>query len=171
MSLTATRTVIEYLESPGCTLTPAARFVLITLADFHNDKTQQCNPSAARIAKRTGFARSTVVEAITQLVDRRAILRTSGGGRVSNRYLIDCAHLTDYRTPAHRQSVTSHPGNGQHLSDRGPLSTPPVGHESISDPIKKPQSPPLPVDDWRRLLAEHAGDRYALAKDDTDAET
>jgi len=48
-------------------LKPAAKIVLIQLADFHNKETGQCNPSAKRLADECEMGRATLFRHMTTL--------------------------------------------------------------------------------------------------------
>lgn len=85
-------------------LKPAAKIVLIQLADFHNKETGQCNPSAQRLADECEMGRATLFRHIAtleacSLVTRHA--RGDGdGGRGANQYEL---HLDITLGPSARQ--------------------------------------------------------------------
>lgn len=71
-------------------LKPAAKIVLIQLADFHNKETGQCNPSAQRLADKCEMGRATLFRHMTTLEECGLITRHArgdgDGGRGSNQY-------------------------------------------------------------------------------------
>lgn len=71
-------------------LKPAAKIVLIQLADFHNKETGQCNPSAQRLADECEMGRATLFRHMTTLEECGLITRHArgdgDGGRGSNQY-------------------------------------------------------------------------------------
>ncbi|WP_240910315.1 helix-turn-helix domain-containing protein [Pontivivens nitratireducens] len=71
-------------------LKPAAKIVLIQLADFHNKETGQCNPSAQRLADECEMGRATLFRHMTTLEECGFITRHArgdgDGGRGSNQY-------------------------------------------------------------------------------------
>lgn len=71
-------------------LKPAAKIVLIQLADFHNKETGQCNPSAQRLADECEMGRATIFRHMTALETNGLITRHArgdgDGGRSSNHY-------------------------------------------------------------------------------------
>ncbi len=71
-------------------LKPAAKIVLIQLADFHNKETGQCNPSAQRLADECEMGRATLFRHMTTLEDFGFVTRHArgdgDGGRGSNQY-------------------------------------------------------------------------------------
>jgi hypothetical protein len=71
-------------------LKPAAKIVLIQLADFHNKETGQCNPSAKRLAAECEMGRATLFRHMTTLEECGLVTRHArgdgDGGRGSNQY-------------------------------------------------------------------------------------
>ena len=71
-------------------LKPAAKIVLIQLADFHNKETGQCNPSAQRLADECEMGRATLFRHMTTLEEcglvRRHARGDGEGGRGPNQY-------------------------------------------------------------------------------------
>jgi len=71
-------------------LKPAAKIVLIQLADFHNKETGQCNPSAKRLADECEMGRATLFRHMTTLEQCGLVTRHArgdgDGGRGSNQY-------------------------------------------------------------------------------------
>ena len=71
-------------------LKPAAKIVLIQLADFHNKETGQCNPSAQRLADECEMGRATLFRHMTTLDEYGLVTRHArgdgDGGRGSNQY-------------------------------------------------------------------------------------
>ena len=74
-------------------LKPAAKVVLIQLADFHNKETGQCNPSAQRLADECEMGRSTLFRHMETLEEKGLLKRQSRGdgmgGRGSNQYRLN----------------------------------------------------------------------------------
>ena len=71
-------------------LKPAAKIVLIQLADFHNKETGQCNPSTKRLAHECEMGRATLFRHLTKLEQCGLVTRHArgdgDGGRGSNQY-------------------------------------------------------------------------------------
>lgn len=71
-------------------LKPAAKIVLIQLADFHNKETGQCNPSAQRLADECEMGRATLFRHMATLEECGLITRHArgdgDGGRGANQY-------------------------------------------------------------------------------------
>ena len=71
-------------------LKPAAKIVLIQLADFHNKETGQCNPSAQRLADECEMARATLFRHMATLEECGLVTRHArgdgDGGRGANQY-------------------------------------------------------------------------------------
>ena len=94
-------------------LKPAAKIVLIQLADFHNKETGQCNPSAQRLADECEMGRATLFRHMTTLEECGLVTRHArgdgGGGRGSNQYEL---HLDITLGPSSRRKVGASGPNG-----------------------------------------------------------
>jgi hypothetical protein len=94
-------------------LKPAAKIVLIQLADFHNKETNQCNPSAQRLASECEMGRATLFRHLTTLEDCGLITRHArgdgDGGRGSNQYEL---HLDITLGPSARAKEGGRDQNG-----------------------------------------------------------
>ncbi|WP_234423580.1 helix-turn-helix domain-containing protein [Tateyamaria sp. Alg231-49] len=60
-------------------LKPAAKIVLIQLADFHNKESGQCNPSAKRLASECEMGRATLFRHMTTLEECGLVTRHGAG--------------------------------------------------------------------------------------------
>lgn len=60
-------------------LKPAAKIVLIQLADFHNKETGQCNPSAKRLADECEMGRATLFRHMMTLEQSGLVTRHARG--------------------------------------------------------------------------------------------
>ncbi len=93
-------------------LKPAAKIVLIQLADFHNKETGQCNPSAQRLADECEMGRATLFRHMATLEDSGLVTRHAQGdgegGRGTNQYEL---HLDITLGPSARSRDG---GNGRH---------------------------------------------------------
>ena len=108
-------------------LKPAAKIVLIQLADFHNKETGQCNPSAQRLADECEMGRATLFRHMTTLVESGLVTRHArgdgDGGRGSNQYEL---HLDITLGPSSRpkrgdsvpNEVESQNGTGGNVSKK-----------------------------------------------------
>jgi DNA-binding MarR family transcriptional regulator len=87
-------------------LKPAAKIVLIQLADFHNKETGQCNPSAKRLADECEMGCATLFRHMTILEQSGLVTRHArgdgDGGRGSNQYEL---HLDITLGPSSRAKV------------------------------------------------------------------
>jgi len=94
-------------------LKPAAKIVLIQLADFHNKETGQCNPSAKRLADECEMGRATLFRHMTTLEQCGLVTghaRGDGdGGRSSNQYEL---HLDITLGPSARPKGGTNGPNG-----------------------------------------------------------
>ena len=91
-------------------LKPAAKIVLIQLADFHNKETGQCNPSAQRLADECEMGRATLFRHMTTLEECGLVTRHArgdgDGGRGANQYEL---HLDITLGPSARPTGGSGP--------------------------------------------------------------
>ena len=60
-------------------LKPAAKIVLIQLADFHNKETGRCNPSAQRLADECEMGLTTLFRHMTTLEEYGLVTRHAHG--------------------------------------------------------------------------------------------
>jgi hypothetical protein len=94
-------------------LKPAAKIVLIQLADFHNKETGQCNPSAKRLADECEMGRATLFRHMTTLEQCGLVTRHArgdgDGGRGSNQYEL---HLDITLGPSSRPKGWGSGANG-----------------------------------------------------------
>jgi hypothetical protein len=94
-------------------LKPAAKIVLIQLADFHNKETGQCNPSAKRLADECEMGRATLFRHMTTLEECGLVTRHArgdgDGGRGSNQYEL---HLDITLGPSSRRKGGASGPNG-----------------------------------------------------------
>lgn len=94
-------------------LKPAAKIVLIQLADFHNKETGQCNPSAQRLADECEMGRATLFRHLATLEASGLVTRHARGdgkaGRGSNQYEL---HLDMTLGPSARLKDESNGRNG-----------------------------------------------------------
>ena len=94
-------------------LKPAAKIVLIQLADFHNKETGQCNPSAQRLADECEMGRATLFRHMTTLEECGLVTRHArgdgDGGRGSNQYEL---HLDIALGPSSRPTGGGSGSNG-----------------------------------------------------------
>ncbi len=94
-------------------LKPAAKIVLIQLADCHNKETGQCNPSAQRLADECEMGRATLFRHMATLEESGLVTRHArgdgDGGRGSNQYEL---HLDITLGPSARPKVGGSGPNG-----------------------------------------------------------
>jgi hypothetical protein len=90
-------------------LKPAAKIVLIQLADFHNKETGQCNPSAKRLADECEMGRATLFRHMTTLEQCGLVTRHARGDGGSNQYEL---HLDITLGPSSRRKGGASGPNG-----------------------------------------------------------
>jgi len=101
-------------------LKPAAKIVLIQLADFHNKETGQCNPSAQRLADECEMDRATAFRHLSVLEEKGLLTRHSRGdgkgGRGSNQYDL---HLDVVLGPSSKRKEKSQNATGGKVAKNG----------------------------------------------------
>lgn len=156
-------------------LKPAAKIVLIQLADFHNKETGQCNPSAQRLADECEMGRATLFRHMTTLEECGLVTRHARGdgegGRRSNQYEL---HLDITLGPSSRpkggasgtDEVASQYETGGNVSKkRGKSLKAETGVVSNRDrnltiePVKEPPSRGREAGEAERILAAYPPDR------------
>jgi len=156
-------------------LKPAAKIVLIQLADFHNKETGQCNPSAQRLADECEMGRATLFRHMTTLEQSGLVTRHArgdgDGGRGSNQYEL---HLDITLGPSSRpkgggsgaNGVVSQNETGGNVSEkRGKSLKGETGVVSNRDrnltiePVKEPPSREREAVEAEKILAAYPPDR------------
>lgn len=159
-------------------LKPAAKIVLIQLADFHNKETGQCNPSAKRLADECEMGRATLFRHMTTLEQCGLVTchaRGDGdGGRGSNQYEL---HPDITLGPSSRQNGDSSNSNwvpsqietGGYVSKKrgkspnGETEVVPNWDTNLTiEPVKEPPSrkrEAMEDDKLERILAAYPHDR------------
>jgi len=156
-------------------LKPAAKIVLIQLADFHNKESGQCNPSAQRLADECEMGRATLFRHMTTLEECGLVTRHArgdgDGGRGSNQYEL---HLDITLGPSSRpkggasgpNGVVSQNETGGNVSKtRGKSPKGETGVVSIRDrnltiePVKEPPSREREPGEAEKILTAYPPDR------------
>jgi len=156
-------------------LKPAAKIVLIQLADFHNKETGQCNPSAQRLADECEMGRATLFRHMLTLEECGLVTRHArgdgDGGRGSNQYEL---HLDITLGPSSRlkgrgsspNRVASQSETGGNVSKkRGKSLKGGAGIVSNRDrnlsiePVKEPPSHKRETGEAEKILAAYPPDR------------
>ncbi|MEP1610826.1 MAG: helix-turn-helix domain-containing protein [Roseobacter sp.] len=156
-------------------LKPAAKIVLIQLADFHNKETGQCNPSAQRLADECEMGRATLFRHMTTLEESGLVTRHArgdgDGGRGSNQYEL---HLDITLGPSARpkgggggpNGVVSQNETGGNVSKKRGKS--PKGETGVVsnrdrnltiEPKKEPPSRAREAVEAEKILAAYPSDR------------
>ncbi|MEN8892554.1 helix-turn-helix domain-containing protein [Planktotalea arctica] len=156
-------------------LKPAAKIVLIQLADFHNKETGQCNPSAKRLADECEMGRATLFRHMTTLEECGLVTRHArgdgDGGRGSNQYEL---HLDITLGPSSRtklgdsgpSGVSSQNETGGNVSKtrgkslKGETGVVPNRDRNLTiEPMKEPLSRGREAGEAEKILAAYPPDR------------
>lgn len=104
-------------------LTASAKVLAWRLADHHNQRTGQCNPSLPVLSKGTGTSRSVVAANLVALRDAGLIEWATGNSAGSNRYTLQGVTIHDPKAkPASRPSPAPEQDN-----DPAPETVRPAG--------------------------------------------
>ena len=156
-------------------LKPAAKIVLIQLADFHNKETGQCNPSAQRLADECEMGRATLFRHMTTLEQCGLVTRYArgdgDGGRGANQYEL---HLDITLGPSSRpkggssgpngvESQNETGGNGSKMwgkSLKGETGVVPNRDSNLTiEPVREPPSREREAGEAEKVLAAYPPDR------------
>jgi len=156
-------------------LKPAAKIVLIQLADFHNKETGQCNPSAKRLADECEMGRATLFRHMTTLEQYGLVTRHArgdgDGGRGSNQYEL---HLDITLGPSARpkgggsdpNGVSSQNETGGNVSKKrgkslkGETGVVPNRDSNLTiEPVKEPPSREREAVEVEKVLEAYPPDR------------
>ncbi|MDG1972126.1 MAG: helix-turn-helix domain-containing protein [Paracoccaceae bacterium] len=140
-------------------LKPAAKIVLIQLADFHNNETGQCNPSAQRLADECEMGRATLFRHMTTLEECGLVTRHArgdgDGGRGSNQYEL---HLDITLGPSARPKGGASDPNGETSQNETGV----VSNRDINltiEPVKEPPSRRREAGEAEKVLEAYPPDR------------
>ncbi len=156
-------------------LKPAAKIVLIQLADFHNKETGQCNPSTQRLADECEMGRATLFRHMVTLEECGLVTRHArgdgDGGRGSNQYEL---HLDITLGPSARpkgggsgqNGVESQNETGGNVSKKRGKSlngetgvVPNRDTNLIIEPVKEPSTRRREAGEAERILRAYPPDR------------
>ena len=120
----------------------AAKSVLRCLADFRNEKTGQCNPSADVIAKETELNKKTVYKALSYLEEKGFIRRERRVLNTSNNYVLNL--LSDSRSTKNGSTEFGSTKNGSCTKNgmcvdpkTGRVDDPNLGHEPVIETVNE----------------------------------
>ncbi|AEI96332.1 helix-turn-helix domain-containing protein [Roseobacter litoralis] len=139
-------------------LKPAAKIVLIQLADFHNKETGHCNPSAQRLADECEMGRATLFRHMTTLEECGLVTRHArgdgDGGRGSNQYEL---HVDITLGPSARPKGGDGPNGVESQNETGVVSN--RDRSLTIEPRKEPPSREREAAEAEKILAAYQPDR------------
>ena len=84
---------------------PLKKWMLVCLADFHNQETGQCNPSIATLLKMSKMKRSTVYQYLKELETEGVITKDTtfreNGSQTTNYYYLNMDGVHQLDPPVH----------------------------------------------------------------------
>lgn len=156
-------------------LKPAAKIVLIQLADFHNKETGQCNPSAQRLADECEMGRATLFRHMTTLEECGLVTRHARGDgdgeRGSNQYEL---HLDNTLGPSARPKGGASDPSGETSQNETGGNVPKMRGKSLKgetgvvsnrdsnltiEPVKEPPSRRREAGEAEKILEAYPPDR------------
>ena len=121
--------VLKYVEDTTAT----EQHVLTVLAQLADDKTGQCYPSAATIARYSHLGRSTIMRSLDSLKDKGLIQWKSGGRKKSGHALSNLYSLNVPCSQPRKKTETSVPERDGDLSQSGTMQCPTAGLCSVPE--------------------------------------
>lgn len=111
---------------------PREALLLVVLADYHNDKTGQCNPSREALMKKSKIGNSNTLTTKLMSLQKKGLIQIFSKVGKSNQYGLN---ITTFNTEV--------PSEVKHLQNLSTFNTeaPPTSelkHEPINEPIKEP---------------------------------
>ena len=97
-------------------ITRTEKLVLMMLADYHNEKTGQCNPRVSDLAEDALMSVRRVQQVLTALETRKLLaIENREGGRLKTQYWLLCIGDTPEKySPLQPQKVSPHPRSPLH---------------------------------------------------------
>ena len=116
---------------------PAAKLVLLSLADHLNERTGQCNPSRQRLSERTGLDPRTVTRAIRYL-EAKGVVRVERRDGLGSHYLLGFLLEGTTEDPGHYATSDIAPPVTLCLPTGGNTPPPPVASRQRTGGITPP---------------------------------
>ena len=103
---------------------PREALLLVVLADYHNDKTGQCNPSRDTLKKRARIGNNNTLTAKLSTLQKKGLIAVYSQNGKSNCYRLKLESTLETESPP--------------SSELNHLPSSAVNHEPINEPIKEP---------------------------------
>lgn len=122
---------------------PREALLLVVLADYHNDKTGQCNPSRDTLKKRARIGNNNTLTAKLSTLQKKGLIAVYSQNGKSNRYRLKLESTLETESPPSSelnqvQNCTRFRTEPPPSSELNHLPSSAVNHEPINEPIKEP---------------------------------
>nr|DAU86752.1 MAG TPA: helix-turn-helix domain protein [Caudoviricetes sp.] len=119
---------------------PREALLLVVLADYHNDKTGQCNPSREALMKKSKIGNSNTLTTKLMSLQKKGLIQIFSKVGKSNQYGLN---ITTFNTEVpsevkHLQNLSTFNTEAPPTSELKHLPTSELKHEPINEPIKEP---------------------------------
>ena len=119
---------------------PREALLLVVLADYHNDKTGQCNPSREALMKKSKIGNSNTLTTKLMSLQKKGLIQIFSKVGKSNQYGLN---ITTFNTEVpsevkHLQNLSTFNTEASPTSELKQLPTSELKHEPINEPIKEP---------------------------------
>lgn len=135
-------TAIRWALSQDSLEDPREALLLVVLADYHNDKTGQCNPSREALMKKSRIGNSNTLTAKLMSLQKKGLIQIFSKVGKSNQYGLN---ITTFNTEVpsevkHLQNLSTFNTEAPPTSELKHLPTSELKHEPINEPIKEPNT-------------------------------
>lgn len=136
-------TAIRWALSQDSLEDPREALLLVVLADYHNDKTGQCNPSRDTLKKRARIGNNNTLTAKLSTLQKKGLITVYSQNGKSNCYRLKLESTLETESPPGSelnqvQNCTRFRTEPPPSSELNHLPSSAVNHEPISEPIKEP---------------------------------
>ena len=144
-------TAIRWALSQDSLEDPREALLLVVLADYHNDKTGQCNPSRDTLKKRARIGNNNTLTAKLSTLQKKGLIAVYSQNGKSNCYRLKLESTLETESPPSSelnhlpsselnqvQNCTRFRTEPPPSSELNHLPSSAVNHEPINEPIKEP---------------------------------
>lgn len=136
-------TAIRWALSQDSLEDPREALLLVVLADYHNDKTGQCNPSRDTLKKRAKIGNNNTLTAKLSALQKKGLITVYSQNGKSNCYRLKLESTLETESPPSSelnqvQNCTRFRTEPPPSSELNHLPSSELNHEPINEPIKEP---------------------------------
>lgn len=136
-------TAIRWALSQDSLEDPREALLLVVLADYHNDKTGQCNPSRDTLKKRARIGNNNTLTAKLSTLQKKGLITVYSQNGKSNCYRLKLESTLETESPPSSelnqvQNCTRFRTEPPPSSELNHLPSSELNHEPISEPINEP---------------------------------